>query len=199
MGGRPLRTLTLLPLLLAPALAGCINLGLGAAKTPPALLTLSAEAQAPEGAAASGRAGQALSVMEPETPASLAVLRVPVTIDASHLAYLKKAQWVERPSRLFQHLLAETLRAQNKGLVSEGDALTRGPILAGRLGAFGYDAASGAVVVRFDAVRTAPDGTQTTRRFEAHVDHVAADAGAVGPALNAAANTVAKDVAAWAA
>lgn len=196
-GSRLLAIRHWLALMLLPACAGCINLGLGGGKSPPALFTLTADTRAVDGASASGRAGQALSVIEPETPASLSVLRIPVTVDASRVAYLKQAQWVERPARLFQHLLAETLRARGKTLVTEGDTLTHGPILSGRLADFGYDAASGGAVVRYDAIRTAPDGTVITRRFEAHVDHVPADAGAVGPALNDAANQVAKAVADW--
>jgi cholesterol transport system auxiliary component len=192
-----MRKAIFLPLLLIPALAGCINLGLGSARTPPALLTLTADSAPADGTTSSGRADGALSVLEPESAAKLAVLRVPVTIDASRVAYLKQAQWVERPTRLFQHVLAETLRARGKRLVTEGDSLTHGPILSGRLIDFGYDAPSQGVIVRFDATRHSPEGDVETRRFEARVDHVAADAGAVGPALNQAANTVAHAVADW--
>jgi len=185
------------PLLLIPALGGCINLGIGTAKTPPSLLTLTATSAPVDGSTISGRSDSALSVIEPETSAKLAVLRVPVTIDAARVAYLKQAQWVERPARLFQHLLAETLRASGKRLVVEGDAATRGPILTGRLIDFGYDAHMRAVIVRFDATREMPDGTTQTRRFEAEVDHIDADVGEVGPALNQAANQVAHAVAEW--
>lgn len=187
-----------LAVLVAPLLlTGCINLGLGSAKVPPALLTLTADAAPPAGSSASGKCAEALTVLEPEAPAKLAVLRVPVAIDASRVAYLKKAQWVERPTRLFQHLLAETLRTRGPGLVTEGDLLTHGPILSGRLLDFGYDAPTRSVIARFDAVRRLPDGTTQTRRFEQRVEHVSADADAVGPALNQAANALAKDVADW--
>jgi cholesterol transport system auxiliary component len=191
-----MRKVILLPLLLAPALAGCINLGLGSSKSPPALLTLTPDSAPADGTTITGRPDSALSVIEPETTAKLAVLRVPVTIDASRVAYLKQAQWVERPSRLFQHLLAETLRARGKHLVTEGDSLTHGPVLSGRLLDFGYDAQAHGVVVRFDATRHLPEGEIETRRFEAHVN-APAEADAVGPALNEAANTVAKAVADW--
>lgn len=192
-----MRKALIAPLLLIPALGGCINLGLGTAKTPPSLMTLTADSRPVDGSSISGPADSALSVLEPETEAKLAVLRVPVTIDASHVAYLKQAQWVERPARLFQHVLAETLRARGKHLVVEGDRATHGPVLSGHLLDFGYDAPTGAVVVRFDAIRHGPDGTTQTRRFEAGIDHVRADAGQVGPALNQAANQVAKAVADW--
>jgi cholesterol transport system auxiliary component len=192
-----MRKAVLAPLLLIPALGGCINLGLGTAKTPPSLMTLTPQSAPVDGSTTSGKADTALSVIEPETDARLAVLRVAVTIDASRVAYLKNALWVERPARLFQHLLAETLRARNKGLVSEGDTRTHGLVLSGRLIDFGYDVPAHGVVVRFDAIRHNPDGTIETRRFEASVDQIDADAELVGPALNQAANQVAKAVADW--
>ena len=192
-----MRTALFAPLLLIPALGGCINLGLGTSKSPPTLLTLSADSKPVDGSTISGPTDSALAVLEPETEAKLAVLRVPVTIDATHVAYLKQAQWVERPTRLFQHLLAETLHARGKRLVVEGDRLPHGPTLSGRLIDFGFDASAGAVVVRFDAIRRLPDGTTQTRRFEASVSHTDADVGQVGPALNQAANQVAKAVADW--
>jgi cholesterol transport system auxiliary component len=187
----------LAPLLLILPLGGCINLGLGTSKSPPAMMTLTAQSAPVDGSTATGKAGYALSVIEPESAAKLAVLRVPVTIDASRVAYLKQALWVERPARLFQHLLAETLRARGKGLVTEGDVLTHGLILSGRLIDFGYDVPAHGVVVRFEAIRHNPDGTIDSHRFEASVDNVDADAEHVGPALNQAANQVAKAVADW--
>ena len=192
-----MRKAVLAPLLLIPALGGCINLGLGTAKTPPSLMTLTPQSAPVDGSTTSGPTGTALRVMEPETAAKLAVLRVPVTIDAARVAYLRNAQWVERPARLFQHLLAETLRAKGNRLVVEGDSASHGPILSGRLIDFGYDAHSRAAIVRFDATRQLPDGTTQTRRFEAEIDHLDADVAKVGPALNQAANQVAHAVAEW--
>lgn len=192
-----MRKASLVPLLLIPALGGCINLGLGTAKVPSSLFTLTPESAPVDGSTTSGKAQDALSVIEPETAAKLAVVRVAVTVDPARVAYLKKAQWVERPARLFQHLLAETIRAHGTRLVSEGDTLTHGPILSGRLVDFGYDAQSMSVVVRFDAIRQNPDGTIASRRFESSVAHVAASAQEVGPALSSAANQVAKGVADW--
>ena len=185
------------PVVLPLALAGCINLGLGSAKVPPALLTLTPAHGPADGMTASGRPDHALTVTEPLAEARLAVVRVPVTVDASRVAYLKGAQWVERPSRLFQHLMAETLRARDKRLVVEGDSGGHGPTLGGRLIDFGYDATARAAVVRFDATRSQDDGTIATRRFEATVPGVAPEANAVGHALNDAANQVAGAVADW--
>ncbi|HOB15343.1 MAG TPA: ABC transporter [Novosphingobium sp.] len=188
--------LTVLPL----ALSACVSLGGGGGKGPATLLTLTPAATAPAGSAISAPAAEALMVMEPETDQSLAVLRVPVQVDDANIAYLQGAQWVERPTRLFRALLAETLRAKTGRLVLE-DSQSNVPVaglrLSGRLIAMGYDARSRSVVVRFDAIRTGPNGEVQTKRFESVIDGVAPVPAEVGPALNKAANAVADDVAAW--
>ena len=66
------------PLLLVPALGGCINLGLGNAKTPAALYTLTPESAPVDGSTTSGKAHGELSVLAPETGAELGVMRVAV-------------------------------------------------------------------------------------------------------------------------
>lgn len=192
---RPLRLA--LPVALALALGGCVNLGGG--KAPPTLFVLTPATAPAAGQTISGSAETALLVLDPEADRAIAVQRVAVTIDASNVAYLKDAMWAERPARLFRHLLAETLRARGGRLVFEdSEATTVGrDRLAGRLLAFGYDAPGGAAVVRYDAVRTGPGGAITTRRFEASVPVGKADAKLVAPALNEAANAVAAQVADW--
>lgn len=178
------------------SLAGCISFG---GKAPAQMYGLTAERSAPAGDIAAGKAGEALIVAEPETDRRLAVLRIAVQVDAAQVAYLKDAQWVERPARLFGALLAETLRAGGKRLVlAEREALVPGGSrLTGRLLDMGYDARRQAAVVRYDAILTARDGTVTTRRFESVVGGVEPKAQAVGPALNEAANDVAGQVAEW--
>ena len=190
-------TRLVLPLAAALALSGCVNLGGG--KAPPTLFTLTPAATLPAGATASGTADTALVVIEPETDRALGVQRVAVTVDASNVAYMKDALWAERPSRLFRHLLAETLRAKGSRLVFEDtEGSAAGHLrLAGRLLAFGYDAPSAAAVVRYDALRESPGGTIQTRRFEASVPVGKADPRRVAPALNRAANAVAAEVADW--
>ena len=187
-------------LLLALTLSACVSLGGGGGKAPASLLTLTPSQSAPAGSAASATASDALMVMEPETDQSLSVLRVPVQVDDANIAYLQGAVWVEKPARLFRALLAETLRAKTGRLVLEDSQAivpASGARLSGRLIAMGYDARSGAVVVRFDAIRTGLDGEVQTKRFEAVVDGVAPSAAEVGPALNKAANDVAGQVAVW--
>lgn len=186
---------TLLASLLLPlSLAGCVSIG---AKPPASLLSLSAETAPATGATATGKLNEALTVLEPGAAAKLSVLRVPVQIDETRVAYIKKTMWVERPSRQFQHLLAETLRARGGRLVTENDAGTRGPRLSGRLLDMGYDARSKSVVVGFEATRESPGGTLETKRFGSSVPGIDPDAHDIAPALNQAANDVARQVADW--
>jgi cholesterol transport system auxiliary component len=184
----------------ALALTGCVSLG--GAKPPESLLTLSALAQPPAGSGAvAGRdtAGRAILVQLPDTPAKLDVLRLPVTVTDTEIAYLGEAYWVEKPARLFRRLVGETLRARGQALVVDNDdtPLLAEVTLRGTLLEMGYDARASAVVVQFDAVRTDAGGKAISRRFEARESGVSADPKAVGPALNRAANQVAAEVADW--
>lgn len=177
-------------------LAGCISLG---SEPPESLLNLTAEASAPAGAALSGNRETALAVHEPQVPAEIDVLRVPVRVNETELAYLEDAVWVEKPARLFRRVLAETIRVRTDTLVIDGDdpSLFTQNHLRGTLRSFGYDVASGAVVVRFDAIRQGAGGTVQTQRFEAIESGIPAEAGPVGIALNSATNEVARQVADW--
>jgi len=194
-------TLSLRPVLLALplalALSGCISLG---GEPPESLLTLSPAARAPAGPGVpAGAERPVIAVLAFDTPAKLDVLRVPVEVSDTELAYLQEAFWVEKPARLFRRLVGETIRARGQAMVVDGDdtATLATMTVQGTLIDMGYDAASASAVVRFDAVRIAKDGTVTTRRFEASESGVTADARSVGAGLNAAANRVAADVADW--
>lgn len=186
----------LLPVTLAVSLTGCISLS---PKPPEQLLTLTPTSPAPAGAAVNGTATAALAVIEPEAEQRLNVTRVPVQVSESSVAYLQDAVWVEKPARLFQQLVGETIRARGTRLVvNEGDlGYSAATKLSGRLLDMGYDAPTSSVVVRYDGVLQMPDGRVQTRRFEARVPGVAAEATAVAPALNQAANQVAGEVAEW--
>lgn len=197
-----MRATSLPPLIAASALlmlGGCISFG---GEPPESLLTLAPETRAPAGAGtevAGGSARQVIGVLALETPAKLDVLRVPVAVSDTELAYLQEAYWVEKPARLFRSLLGETLRARTSALVLDGDDT---PTLAtmtlrGTLLDMGYDAPTSSVVVRFDAIRVDSEGRASARRFEARESGIAAEAGVVGPALNRAANKVAGEVADW--
>jgi cholesterol transport system auxiliary component len=178
------------------ALSGCLSLG---KKTPDQLLNLTATSAPAAGAAASGSSDTALAVLDLQAPLKLDVTRVPVDVAGSSVAYLKDAEWVERPARLFTRLLSDTIRAKGNRLVVTGSdvedaAATK---LSGTLAAMDYDASRGTAVVRYDAVLQTADGKIQTRRFESEVSGVAAAAGPVGVALNQAANQVAAQVAEW--
>ncbi len=184
------------PVALALTLSACISFG---SEPPPSLLTLTPERAPVAGTGASGSATGAIAVTGFDAPKSIAVSRVPVQMDASNIAYLKDAQWVDRPTRLFQTLLAETLRNRSDRLVIDGSdpAVAPQTQVRGTLVAFGYDAPSSSVVVRVDAVVAGKGEALRTRRFESTIPGVAAEATPVGTALNEAANDVAQQIADW--
>lgn len=186
------------PILIALlALPACISLG---GDPPESLLTLSPAARAPAGAgAAAGPERKVIAVLPLDTPAKLDVLRVPVAVSDTEIAFLQDAFWVEKPARLFRGLLGETLRARGQSLVLDGDETVALATVSvrGTLLDMGYDAPGSAVVVRFDAIRVDDAGQTSTRRFEARESGVPAEARAVGAAINRAANTVAGEVADW--
>jgi ABC-type uncharacterized transport system, auxiliary component len=180
------------------SLTGCLSIG---GKTPDQLLRLTPDESAPAGATSSGAIADAIMVMDPEADRSLDMLRVPVRVDASSLAYLKDATWIEKPTRLFRSLLAETIRSRTDRLVIEGgDFEIAGKTrVGGRLLQMGYDAQSSSVIVRFDAVigQGGPGTDLRTRRFESVISGIEPEAAYVGPAINRAANDVARQVADW--
>lgn len=184
-----------LPALFVLPLAGC----LGGGKVPPILLTLAPEAVAPATMVRSAAAGETVTIDDPVTPKSLKVLRIPAQVGDTAIAYVKDAQWVDLPAKLFQQLLSETVKRTTNRVVLDPrqSSLDPGLRVTGLLDRFGYDAASGGVVVRYDAALSATAGARVeTRRFEAREPSDGTKA-SVGPALNRAANRVATDVAAW--
>jgi cholesterol transport system auxiliary component len=178
--------------------SGC-SLGL-TGKAPPFMLTLS-PAQSP---AANGgvtvRSADVLVVETPLVPQAIAVNRVPVGSGDTVIAYVKDAVWVEPPARLFQRLVAETLRSKTGKTVLDARQLSTaaGQTLSGHLLRFDIEEGSNRAVVVYDAAVSGADGkTIKTRRFEAREAVGVIDARGVGSALNRAANSVAGDVAAW--
>ncbi|MEZ5743397.1 MAG: ABC-type transport auxiliary lipoprotein family protein [Sphingomonadaceae bacterium] len=192
-----MKTKTLAALAPFALLAGCVSLGGG--EPPDQLISLTPAQRAPAGEMGAGKAGEALVVLDPDTDRRLDVLRVPVQIDGSSIAYVKDAVWVEKPARQFRRLLAETMRAKTGQIVIEGSdfEVTGKTIVSGRLLDMGYDAQDQAVIVRYDAVVTDGSGTVRSRRFEARVPGIAAESSQVAPALNSAANDIAQEVADW--
>lgn len=190
------RIRTLFPLA-ALALSGCISFG---AKPPPSLLTLTASATMPAGTTRNAAAGQAITILPPRLPQALATNRVPVQNGDTSIAYVKDAQWVDSPNRLFRALLAETVSAKTGRLVLDNRQFSFDPgmTISGTLVHFGIDASTNEAVVTYDAARAVAGGTAVEeRRFQARVpvSEIAADT--VGVALNDAANRVAGEVAGW--
>ena len=181
----------------ALALGGCLSLG---GKVPDSLLTLRSDRAPAAHATHSGRVEAALTVLVPNTPQKLRTNRIPVQSDATNIAYVQDAQWVEPPARLFQRLLSETIAAGGTRLVLDESQYITGPgeLLSGELLEFGVDAPRGEVVIVYQAMRLTGDGASVAqRRFEAREPVSPIEAGPVGAALNRAANRVAADVAAW--
>lgn len=178
-------------------LSGCVSLGGG--DPPESLLTLTSEASSPAGHTSSGTREETLAVHEPEVPAAIDVLRVPVRVNDASIAYVENAVWVEKPARLFRRVLAETIRAETGMLVIDGDdpGLSAASHLRGNLREFGYDARNSSVTVRYDAIRVSSTGMVETQRFESVEQGISANASSVGAALNRASNDVARQVVAW--
>lgn len=177
-------------------LTACLNLGGG---DPPAqLFTLTAAATAPV-AAQTADAEQAVTVMTPTVPESLQVRRVPVYVSPISVQYLTNAQWIDDPAELFRNVVSETVAAETGRVVLDPRQFVRDPGLrvAGHLGSFGLDPARMEVVAVYDATVERPGGAVASRRFEARVPVASADPAAVIPALNAAANRIAGEVAGW--
>lgn len=188
---------TLAILAAALPLAACLSFG---GKVPATLLTLTPTTMVAADTAKSAADGQAVVVIPPSAPATLATLRIPVQSSATEVAYLKDAQWTDTPSRMFRGLLAETIAARTGRVVLDIRQFSVAPGIkvTGGLKAFGLDHVSGNAVVIYDAILTrAGKEALQTRRFEARVPVAAEEAGPVGAALNQAANQVAVQVADW--
>lgn len=191
----PLRSALLLATLSA-SLAACVSFG---AKAPPSLLVLTATSSVQGGAAQSGATSDAFIVLLPEVPRKIDTNRVPVQIDGSSIAYLKDAVWADKPARLMQLLLMETISAKTGRLVlNEVDAGGKAQqFLTGSLIEFGIDASSMEAVVVYDAVKLVRGQVVEKRRFEAREPVLEVAAAPAGAALNKAANDIAVQIAAW--
>ena len=189
--------LFLLTPLLAASLSGCISFG---GKPPASLLTLHSAVDLPVGESQRSNVASTITISVPSVPQELSSSRVPVHSGGIAIAYVKDAQWVERPSQLFARLLGDTITSRTGRLVlnTRQSQLDPGAYLQGEIRAFGIDADTGEAVVTYDAALIR--GKETViekRRFEARVRVAPVDATTVGPALNTAANQVATQVADW--
>jgi cholesterol transport system auxiliary component len=122
-----------------------------------------------------------------------------VQVTPTNVEYVAKMQLVDTPANLFASLLAETVRRTTNRVVLDPGQTTLDPglLVSGALQRFGYDAATGQVVVTYDGSLSTAGGSRVeTRRFTATAP-ADGTAASVGPALNRAANQVALDVARW--
>ena len=181
---------------LALPLAGCISFG---AKPPPSLLTLTAATPIAAGTTQAAPGAGTITIATPTVPQEISSVRVPVHATETTVAYLKDAQWVEAPNRLFARLLSDAVTTRT-GRIVVGNRMfgEPGATMAGELRHFGVDAPSSSVVVTFDASLIRDSGRPLEkRRFEARVPVTAVLPNEVGLALNQAANQVAGEVADW--
>jgi cholesterol transport system auxiliary component len=186
------------PLALALTMSSCMGL-LGGAKTPPWLLTLTPQATAPASIARTAGPGEAVTIEAPVIPKEIRTNRVPVHSGPIAIAYVENLTWVDTPDRLFQDLLTETTTRMTNRVVLDPKQSTLDPgiTVSGNLSRFGYDAGERVVIVRYDAAMSRAGGAAvTTRRFEAR-EPADGTASTVAPAINAAANRVAMEVAQW--
>lgn len=176
------------------ALTGC---GLGGS-TPDVLLNLTPEAVLAPQTGNSSSAENALTVVRPTVPEALDTTRVPV-MTGQQVAYVDKAHWVDTPDQLFRRLLSETIAARTGRVVLDPLQFSFNPgnRLTGQLQNFGIDAPTMQAVVTYDAALARGAESVITRRFEARVPLAAIDRANAAPALNAAANQVAAQVADW--
>lgn len=179
-------------------LAGC-SLGLSG-KAPPFFLTLTPDARPSANAGVQLQPGDALTINVPLAPQAIATTRLPVAQGQTAMAFLKDAVWVEPPARLFQRLLAETVRAQSGRVVLDPRQFNMDPgaTLSGQLLRFDIEEKGARAVVVYDATISGEKGRPVrSRRFEARVPAGRIDAESAGDALNRAANDVAAQVADW--
>lgn len=184
-----------LPLIMA--LGACVSFG---GKAPASMLVLTADNVVAAGTARTATAADALVIQIPQVPRKLDTNRVPVQIDASSIAYLKDAFWADKPARLMQMLVAETVSAKTGNLVlNEVDAGGKAlRYISGSLLEFGIDAETNEAVVVYDVVKIIRGNATEKRRFEARRPVAAISPAPAGAALNAAANDVAGQIADWA-
>ena len=191
---------TFAPIAIAAALGGCsLSSMLGGGKAPTTLLTLTPEAPDPGAMTRTANAGQAVTVVVPNVPKEIRSVRIPVQITPTDVQYVANAQWIDTPDRLFQDLVAETIRRTTNRVVLDPRqaALDPGLVVTGELQQFGYDAQTGQVTVVYDGSLSTEGGTRVeSRRFTASAPADGTSV-TVGPALNRAANQVAGEIARW--
>lgn len=189
-----------IPVAVALTLGGCSISSLlgGGGKGPSSLMTLTPTAPEVTTLSRTASAGQAVTITDPTIDKDLRTVRVAVQV-GQVVQYVPDLTMVDTPNRLFQQLVAETVRRTTNRVVLDPDqsSLDPGMRVTGKLQRFGYDASTGMVVVQYDGALSTDGGRQVeTRRFTATAPADGTNS-TVGYALNEAANKVAMDIAAW--
>jgi len=181
------------------SLTACAGLLGGGGKAPVTLVTLTPEAAESGQTVRAAAPGQSVTINVPVASRELQTVRVPVQVNPVDIQYVADLTLADTPNRLFAALLAETVRRTTGRVVLNPQQTTLDPGLnvTGELQRFGYDAASGQVIVQYDGALSVPGANRVeTRRFTATAP-ADGSAATVGPALNRAANQVALDAAKW--
>lgn len=186
-------------LFLLPAVAlvsGCVSFG---PKAPKSLLTLTTTSTVPANAVRTATPTNTILVLTPTATAAITTTRIPVYDGASDLSYVKDSAWNEAPARAMQRLISETVTARTAKIVLDPRQFSTAASmkLSGQLQRFGVDPRAMQVVVVFDAQLSRSADTVETRRFEARAPLSEVEGHLAGAALNAAANDLAAQIAAW--
>jgi len=188
-----------LPIALSLLMMTSACVSLGTAEAPPAFLVLTPQTSGGVDAINSSNAEDSVVVLIPDVPRRIDTNRIPVQISDSSIAYIQGAYWADKPAKLMQELIAETITASSGKLVldvAQSSGLSKNKI-SGTLSRFGIDEKELAAIVRYDAIKLNANGKIEKRRFEARRNLSIIDATQAGEALNLAANEVAIAIANW--
>lgn len=177
--------------------SACVSLG--TTEAPPAFLVLTAKATSNSDAVNRSSAENSVVVLIPDVPRRIDTNRIPVQINDSSIAYIQGAYWADKPAKLMQELIAETITASTGKLVldvAQSSGLSKNTI-SGTLSRFGIDEQELVAIVRYDAVTINAQGEIVKHRFEARRNINMINAIEAGEALNDAANEVAMAITNW--
>lgn len=178
-------------------LPSCVSLG--NTEAPAAFLVLTPVNSIPANQESLGNTDNAIIVDIPNTPRKLDTNRIPVQVSDSSIAYVQGAFWSDKPARLMQQLISETIIATTGQLVIDKAQISgkSKAKISGTLSEFGIVESGSYAIVRFDAIKTNSANVIEKKRFEAKRDIFQITASDSGEALNNAANDVAEQIAIW--
>ena len=186
----------LIALPLVYMLSSCVSIG--NSEAPSSFLVLTASNSVSADQITTADAKNTIVVSVPDTPRKLATNRIPVQINDSSIAYIQNAFWADKPAKLMQQLISETLSANGHFVAENAQNSSKAKqIISGSLDEFGVVENGPYAIVRFDAVKSNGGSVIEKRRFEARQDISLIDANEAGAALNQAANQVAAQIADW--